>query len=229
MWKRKILAALAAVWLFCAFVTTVSAHETPDLTREGRISATLRDGSATVAGGTLTCFRVGDVAENDGNFSFVLTEEFQNSGVSLENLTSREAEALAAFALKNNLPGSTVSISDQGTALWEGLKPGLYLLVQQEPAKGYKLLSPFLVSLPTFEDGVYCYEVDASPKVSLENAPTQPSKPTQPTKPTKPSDSVLPQTGQLNWPVPVLVVAGLFFILLGWYLRFDKKDTGYEA
>lgn len=33
----------------------------------------------------------------------------------------------------------------------------------------------------------------------------------------------LPQTGQMNWPVPVLTAAGLFVFTLGWIMRFGKR------
>lgn len=72
-----------------------------------------------------------------------------------------------------------------------------------------------------------------------EPAPTDPTEPeeTKPTEPettepapTKPSETppkpVLPQTGQLWWPVPVLVLAGLALILVG-LLR--RKEQDYEV
>jgi hypothetical protein len=33
----------------------------------------------------------------------------------------------------------------------------------------------------------------------------------------------LPQTGQLNWPIPVLVILGLAMFSVGWNLRFGKR------
>lgn len=74
-----------------------------------------------------------------------------------------------------------------------------------------------------------------------ESKPTEPrpteSKPTEPKptetepekpKPTLPVGSVLPQTGQLNWPVPVMAAAGLSLLVLGWYLNRGKKN-GHES
>ena len=43
--------------------------------------------------------------------------------------------------------------------------------------------------------------------------------------PDNPSDSKLPQTGQLWWPVPVLVMIGLALIIFG---LFRRKGAGYE-
>lgn len=40
-------------------------------------------------------------------------------------------------------------------------------------------------------------------------------EPTEPTKPTKPTKPNLPQTGQLWWPVPMLLMVGVLFVLIG--------------
>lgn len=45
--------------------------------------------------------------------------------------------------------------------------------------------------------------------------------PTTPSSPTKPR---LPQTGQLWWPVPVLIAAGLLFVILGLIRRRGRTD-----
>ena len=67
--------------------------------------------------------------------------------------------------------------------------------------------------------------------------PTDPSEPTKPLTPTdpsgpstpsKPSTPALPQTGQLTWPIPVLVVLGLGLFSLGWMLRFGRRKGSYE-
>lgn len=49
------------------------------------------------------------------------------------------------------------------------------------------------------------------------------SKPTTPPQPDKPT---LPQTGQLWWPVPVLIAAGLLFVVIGLVRR---RGTSHEA
>lgn len=57
--------------------------------------------------------------------------------------------------------------------------------------------------------------------------PTEPSEPTEPTMPEVPSSApTLPQTGQLWWPVPMLFVVGLMFLLVGLICR---RRSGDEA
>lgn len=54
-----------------------------------------------------------------------------------------------------------------------------------------------------------------------EPTPTTPTTPGKPTTPTKPT---LPQTGQLWWPVPVLIAAGLLFVVIGLVRRRGAVD-----
>lgn len=59
-----------------------------------------------------------------------------------------------------------------------------------------------------------------------EDIPDEPSPaaPTTPDKPTTPAKPKLPLTGQLWWPVPVLIAAGLLFIVIGLVRRRGTKD-----
>lgn len=43
--------------------------------------------------------------------------------------------------------------------------------------------------------------------------------------PETPSEPTLPQTGALNWPIPVLTISGLLLVGLGWYLFSRKKEN----
>lgn len=261
--RRRLTAWLTAAALSLAGMGTAAyAAEVPDLSATGTISLTMQYGGNVVKGGKISLYRVGDIVEDDGNYSFVLTDDFAASGVSLDDVTSTDtAEALKTYITENKLTGlgSSQSLST-GTATWENLSVGLYLLVQTTRAGGYKLASPFLVSLPMYEDGVYVYTVEAAPKVELEKSssggngggggggsssgggggsssssggPGSSSGDTSGSDSGSPASSSdadtgvgdrLPQTGQLNWPVPVLVVFGLALISAGWILRFGKKD-----
>ena len=47
----------------------------------------------------------------------------------------------------------------------------------------------------------------------------------RPPEPVKPGSPALPQTGQLWWPVPVLIALGLLFILIGLIRRRGARDA----
>ncbi|MDD7741005.1 MAG: Cna B-type domain-containing protein, partial [Lachnospiraceae bacterium] len=56
-----------------------------------------------------------------------------------------------------------------------------------------------------------------------EDKPDEPT-PTKPDTPTTPGKPTLPQTGQLWWPVPVLIAAGLLFVVIGLLRRRGAAD-----
>ena len=118
----------------------------------------------------------------------------------------------------NGLPARTVQVGEDGKAKVEDLPMGVWLVSQVVPFDGYMAMLPALISIPLMdEDGQWIFDVKAMPK--LEPLVSETTVPT--TETTPPPD--LPPTGQVNWPIPLLVVGGLFLILLGFCLRKDKR------
>lgn len=226
--KRRIFCALSALVLLCALAVSVYAIPVPDLSRTGSISVAMSYQGEAVPGGSLTLYRVAEVAlENQADYSFRYVEAFAGCEVSLEALNASEtAQALAEYAAEQQIPGVTQQIDEAGKLRFEGLELGLYLLVQETPAEGYDTVNPFLVSVPGREGEDYIYEVNASPKLNLEPLPTEP--PTEPPEPTLPPPD-LPQTGQTKWPIPLLLVGGLLLIVVGVWLAVAGRKKGHES
>lgn len=214
--KRKwaFISVLTAFFLLWAFPMGANAHEAPDFSRTASISFEMKYSGTAVGGGSMTLYRVGDIAEDDGNFSFSWIPALKQCGLDITQLQSPTvASQLAVKVKEGNLTGQEKTIDSDGKVTFENLELGLYLAVQEKAASGYTEAEPFLISAPVWEGDSYSYQVDASPKIELERKPT----------PTKPGQSQLPQTGQLNWPIPFLSILGLIFFALGWYLRFGKR------
>ena len=223
---KKLLLVFTAIVLVFSMTSVVFAHDVPDPSRRGSIQVVMHWGDTMVGGGTLMLYRVGAVREDDGNYSFVPTGDFTDWGEAFENIQAPElAEELKAYAMSKHLIGQQKTIAEGGQVIFDDLDLGLYLLVQYQAAPGYSEASPFLVSVPRMENGEYQYDVNASPKVELTPEPTEPSEPTTP--PTEPEPS-LPQTGQLNWPIPILATAGLVLFAAGWVLYSMEKKDSYE-
>lgn len=235
--QKRLSALLLMLLLCCTMAVTAYAHEIPDMSKTGAISVAMTYNGEAVAGGTLTLYQVGEIRESDGNYNFVLTGDFTESGISLEDISSSGlVKSLENYINANDLDGdASVQIGNNGIANVQGLTLGLYLVTQTEAADGYETIVPFLVSVPMNEDGIYVYDVNATPKLSTlmetEPAPTVPATETEPmpTVPVTPPKPTLPQTGQLNWPVPVLAALGLCLFLAGWVLRYGKKENPYGA
>lgn len=208
---KKILAFALALALVCAMSAAAFAHDAPDMSKTGSVTISVKYNGAAVPGGEFTFYRVGDIAEDDGNYSFALSAQFASSGVSLDDVASADtAKALLDYAKANNISGTAYAAGSDGVTKASGLELGLYLVAQTKAADGYQAATPFLVSVPTYTDGAYVYDIDASPKTSVDPAPPTPTPTPEPK---------LPQTGQLNWPVPVMAIAGLALIVLGLALR----------
>lgn len=218
---RRWISILAVLAVLSCLPMAASAHDVPEAGRKGSVTVSFGYGGKPVPGGTLTLYRVGAVSEENGNYGFIPTGVFVQWNGSLNNLDSAEqsrktAVSLADFAERLPARGTTKTIGRDGKVTFSGLEQGLYLLVQKKAADGYRKATPFLVSVPFYQDGSYVYAVDASMKTELERC----SKPVNP-----PRNCLLklPQTGQLNWPIPALAVLGLMVFSFGWTLRFGKK------
>lgn len=254
--KKRILSALCAMLMLGVLVINAFAVEVPDFDRKGSIGVTMTYNDQAVPGGTLTLYRVADVVEDDGDYYFVYTSEYESCEVPVDDSSAaRIAAALAAIVAENSLEGSVQAISDEGKVTFSDLEIGLYLLIQEEAAPGYNLITPFLVSIPGGSGDGYVYDVDASPKMELVPEPTEPpteppveteppteppveteppteppvetEPPTEPPTETEPPD--LPDTGLTQWPVPVLALSGLVLVVFGMVLRTSEKKKSHES
>lgn len=235
----KIFFAMLMLTVVCLAPSAVCAHDVPEMNRTGTITVKMETNGMAVAGGSLTAYRVGEIREDDGDYSFEAVDGMESfisdnkvgfEGVfSEENLGSPELmSALAEFAAEGNIPAYATEKNENGRVVFDDTALGLYLIVQTEASDGYKPIPAFLISVPMNEDGIYVYSVNAEGKFEMESAPTVPDRPQEPEKPNVPTPgvSILPQTGQLNWPVPLLAGIGLCLLTAGCVLcRRQKGET----
>lgn len=150
--------------------------------------------------------------------------------------SASERLAIAKELAKVAVPDETGVTNKYGKLTFSNLKPGLYLVARTQvaPANQEYILDPYLVTLPIIEDGEVFKDIEVDEKFAHIDGP-RPS-PTPSASPTPESSPVptptvtpetpkakLPQTGQLNWPIPVLIAMGLSLILLGGWLQ-RKSD-----
>ncbi|MGI6117363.1 MAG: SpaA isopeptide-forming pilin-related protein [Bilifractor sp.] len=173
-----------------------------------------------------------------------------SSAPSISESTDLTAELAAQFATvvtENNIaPFDSGTVGEDGTVTFSDLPLGLYLVVETESAEGYDTLSPYLLMVPTLgEDGTYHYTMDTYPKMEKTTTvtptvtpvvphtpgdnPKNPSNPGTSTKTSTPhtggstTRNYLPQTGQLWWPVPLLLVGGAALVAGGLRSRRRQK------
>lgn len=220
---RRLLTLLLTFSMLLSVLLTAYAHDVPQERDDCSIEVIVRYDGKDVNGGTLTAVKVGYVDEDDGNYFF--SQEITDALI--EDIASSDAPAVQEAFYNDHKENYAFHTQTQpianGKATFTGLPAGLYLIIQDTAAEGFSKMGAFLVSVPYLNDGEYQYHVTASIKSELEREP----EPTTPA-PTEPDDPKLPQTGQLNWPIPLMVVAGLVLFVTGWLLCFGKKRESYE-
>ncbi|MCD8097212.1 MAG: hypothetical protein LUE31_04065 [Lachnospiraceae bacterium] len=209
-----------------------------DFDRTGSVSLTLKDSDGNaVSDGAVTIYQVAVLYLDDGDMAYAYTEDFADCAETLDVEDSSLAAILAEYVTESEISGTAASVDAEGAVSFDGLELGLYLVVQTTQSTGYNTISPFLVTVPSVENDAWLYDVDASPKVEVytEPASTETTAPETSTTPktsttTKTvSTSTLPQTGQLNWPVPVLAVSGLILFATGWLLVLSERRKERHA
>jgi hypothetical protein len=209
--------AVTLLMLLSLSVAVNATHPVPDLSRNGSITLNMAPGGVPLNDGNLNLYKVGELSEDNGNYFFTLMDD--RVVTESEEITLVLAEEMLTLAKEANLVARTAKIQN-GQSVFHDLEHGLYVVWQakSDASKGYEPISPFLLSVPRFVDGAYVLDVVADPKVALETVP-----PTTTPPPSRPPE--LPQSGQLNWPVPVMAVSGAFLMILG-FLLISRKRAG---
>lgn len=175
MKQRKIvLSMMVAILLVLSFsITAFAAGNTVDFNRTGSIRITLKDSTSehkVIKGASFKLYQIALASSEDNNLAFTFTSDFQNCGISIDDLQAEGiAQKLAIYAKEKNISAVSGFASENGTVTFSSLKLGLYLAVQNGSITGYYAASPFLISVPMSSvDGTeWLYDIDASPKVQI--------------------------------------------------------------
>ena len=191
--RRRIFALLLPVALAIAMAL-------PALGAGCSLTVDLGDYGPMLEGAVLSLYLVGN--EDDGVISLV--GEFAESGLALneENLPYG-ADLLANYARERELKGREATIGSGGTVTYQGVLPGIWLLLQKEKTPDDVTAIPFLIRVTREDTALTAY-----PKVTIPNVTVEPD---------------LPQTGTLRWLVPVLLIPGFGILAAGVWLRTREE------
>lgn len=230
--KRFFVLVITLILAFSMMPFQSFASEIISADEIGSITLTLQYKGDPIKDGTFSCIQVADVISEDANYYF---RQLLNKNVIYKTIPDvNEVEKLVKDKENSKFfEKYTVTLTNKtGTVKFTNLKPGLYLIVQNVKSEGYSQIKPFLVSVPQNINGKYIFDVNACIKHELAPKPKPECPETTPTTPCTPTPKPpqkLPQTGQLNWPVPVLAASGMIMFLLGWWLTFGRKKDTYDA
>lgn len=215
MKKKIILSSLIFIMLIASLIGTVSATEL------GTIQFVAIDNTDSKAVENLEV-SVYQVSKQDAQGNFEFASGFEECTLDIDNLSESNLENLKTYAKTNAEPLFTKTTDSTGKFTLTNLDLGTYLLVQENKTDEITMQT-MLISVPelTVENGLK-YEVTAKPKIlNKEIVDQNNSSKTELVK-----DSQLPYTGVLNWPIPVLVIAGIAIFCVAWlkvYSTSKKK------
>jgi len=233
-------------------VTLADGRPAPDATRVGSVELTMKSGGTAVPGGTFEIYKVADLKTTDeGDPYYEISDSFKECISNVDDIFSGDytvTRTLASYAENKLTALYSVDVGNSGVVKFSNLSMGVYLFLQTKAADGYKAVNPFLMSIPVWDEeaNVWVYDIQAYPKPEIvketesETTPTTTETPTKPNLPKTPGSSTpgtptgdtttvsklkLPQTGQLNWPIPVMGISGLMLIIIGHVVRPRRNDA----
>ncbi|MBP1736601.1 MAG: hypothetical protein H6Q60_482 [Oscillospiraceae bacterium] len=166
-----------SVLMAIAPVCSAAALSAIDFTKTASLSLTeiASNTSKPISGLEITIYRVASFSTSTGA-SYTLTSDFASCGVTINSLSTAEAQAAAASAIadyidSSSITGTSATTDSSGYVSFSGLELGLYL-VRVTSTSGTNVTtasSPFLVSLPMTDDSgtTWVYDVNAKPKSTV--------------------------------------------------------------
>ena len=225
--KNRILAVLTALVLMCMLTVNASATEVlPPLQEKGSLTIEMTYNGEALTTGKVSILQVGVLEEiTENHYDFRIFGALGRESITQEECSDPEVAKALLAAGKETLSDKIRTLAvTEGAAVFTELDAGLYLVWQEDAdaCKDLSAIQPFLISLPIWVEDHYVLDVVAAPKVPVQPAPTPPPPPPPPPPPD------LPQTGQLNWPIPVMAIAGALLVILGIVLCAIRKRDPYE-
>ena len=210
---------MVGILLSMTMFTGVHAEETGSLTLQCHING--EEGKHYFAGDTYAILPVADLVLDEGNAAYVMREDFASFDCDWNTVSASELKDMAEEMVETADFSTALQAASNadGEVYFSNLEPALYLIDRVGVAEGNEAYSvdPMLISVPSFSDNAWIYDVVITPKFS--ELPQETEEPKEP-------DTQLPATGQLKWPIPVLAVGGAVLIGSGLFLSIRRKEEG---
>lgn len=138
-----------------------------------------------------------------------------------EGGTVDHPQSIEVQLLKNGEVYDTVTLSAENDwrYTWSNLPSGvIWQVVEKTVPEGY--------AVSVSQEGVTFVVTNTTANDTQDPTPTPEVTP-PPTNPTEPGAPILPQTGMLWWPVPLMICGGLLLFIIGW-VRSQKQEEPDE-
>lgn len=214
---------------FCAMVlimlsSTLSVYaeaSIPDPNKYCSLNIELKQPTGeTIFDGNVYLYHIANLITTDSDYYYEYTSSYSDCDIQKEKLSDNScSKEIDAFTKNRNIIGQEASLNEQGKVQFTDLSSGTYLVVIKNTNNDFYLTEPLLISLPNYykEANSFNYDVTAYPKAMKNNEISIQKGLSQGTL------NKLPQTGQLWWPVPILMFSGILFIVLSFVTRRNNE------
>lgn len=212
------------------FITTflcgnmVNANEKIDKEQVGTLNIIVKESEQKiyVENAIVKLYYIEEITDYD-NVSYAFTNEFSDlANMQLNKEDEKEyAKGISKYIKQRKINGIQLNTNKQGEAKFTNLKLGKYLIeVDTFSINDTKYTAlPFIISIPMNEQNVgWNYVISANPKIAKVEVKVEENTPEK-----EEIKGDLPNTGMLMWPIPVLLLLGLAFIITGCYI-YKKKE-----
>ncbi|MCM1544993.1 MAG: Cna B-type domain-containing protein [Ruminococcus sp.] len=170
--RKESIKKIMLILMICVLMLSVSvpafAQSEIDLSKKGSVSVSLRDGDKALASAEITLYQVANIIQKGSIYEYSFVDSFAGCGLSTNDFSNdKAAETLFKFVQSKKIIGISEKNDANGIAVFSNLPLGMYLAVQTGSVAGYADCSPFLVSVPLNQSGVFVYDVDATPKTDV--------------------------------------------------------------
>lgn len=218
MSKKQIIKLITFIVVFLILLSSfqVSSYATVE-TGTVNFVAIESETNENISNLSVDIYQIG-VKNEEGNFEY--SARFENSNLDIDTFTDENINSIKEYAIQNAEAFATKTTDSNGEFVVAGLQEGAYLFVQVSETDTYTMQTMFVQVPEIDEQGNSNYIINVEPKITV--VPEEPVDTSTPSS----NEDVLPYTGVLNWPIPVLVVVALVLFCIGWlklYTNSKKK------
>lgn len=138
-----------------------------DFSKKGIITITLSDGSdnGLVAGANIKIYKLADAYSEDHNLAFSYHQVLEACENNIKNNDLNEKTLECIY--NSNVFSEEKTTDSFGYTRFNNLDLGLYLVEQTNKVEGYSNIDPFLIAIPTLENNIWIYNIEATPKTDI--------------------------------------------------------------
>ncbi len=159
---KKLLFTLL---LMISSIGIIQAQNIVDLTQKGSINIILK-GESNVVGAEIEIIKIGKPVIKNNNLLFEYVDELKscNFDINTKNINNIKK------CIENKKLNNFIKLTNQnGEALFTNLDLGLYYIKQNNIVKNYSQMEPILIMLPEEINNSFEYNIDATPKIDIQD------------------------------------------------------------